>query len=107
MLTKKQYEDGVQSVVEEFKKAGIIITEEEKAKIEEEVMEAKRQRKELEKQRREKQKTVKGDKFVEEVIEDKDEAEKIRQRLERARALDREKYGETYWHRTHQMTRIQ
>ena len=34
MLTKKQYEDDVQYVVEEFKKAGIIITEEEKKKIE-------------------------------------------------------------------------
>ena len=68
--------------------------EKEKAKIEEEIMEARRLKKEEEKKRREKQKTVKGDKFVEEVIEDKDEAEKIRQRLERARALDREKYGE-------------
>ena len=53
-----------------------------------------KQRKELEKQRKEKQKTVKGDKYVEEAIENKDEAEKVRQRLERARALDREKYGE-------------
>ena len=68
--------------------------EKEKAKIEEEIMEARRLKKEEEKKRREKQKTVKGDKYVEEVIEDKDEAEKIRQRLERARALDREKYGE-------------
>ena len=39
-------------------------------------------------------KVAKGDKYVEEVIEDKEQAEKIRQRLERARALDREKYGE-------------
>lgn len=34
MLTKKQYADGVQYVVEQFKLAGIIITEAEKAKIE-------------------------------------------------------------------------
>ncbi len=68
--------------------------EKEKAKIEEEVMEAKRLRKEQEKKRREKQKTVKGDKYVEEVIEDEKEAEKVRQRLERARALDKQKYGE-------------
>lgn len=68
--------------------------EKEKQKIEEEILEARRQRKEQEKQRREKQKTVKGDKYVEEVIEDKAEAEKVKQRLERARALDREKYGE-------------
>ena len=34
MLTKKQYQDGVQYVVEAFKNAGIIITEEEKEKIE-------------------------------------------------------------------------
>ena len=66
----------------------------EKAKIEEEVMEAKRQRKELEKQRREKQKTVKGDKYVEEVFEDKDEETRAKERLARARALDKEKYGE-------------
>ena len=69
-------------------------TEEEKAKIEEEIMEARRLKKEEEKKRKEKQKTVKGDKYVEEAIENKDEAEKVRQRLERARALDREKYGE-------------
>ena len=68
--------------------------EKEKEKIEEEILEARRLRKEQEKQRREKRKTVKGDKYVEEVIEDKAEAEKVRQRLERARALDREKYGE-------------
>lgn len=34
MLTKKQYLEGVQYVVEEFQKAGIIITDEEKNKIE-------------------------------------------------------------------------
>ena len=68
--------------------------EKEKAKIEEEIMEARRLKKEEEKKKREKQKTVKGDKYVEETIENKDEAEKVRQRLERARALDREKYGE-------------
>ncbi len=34
MLTKKQYQDGVQYVVNEFKNAGIIITDEEKEKIE-------------------------------------------------------------------------
>ena len=61
---------------------------------EEEVMEAKRLRKEQEKQRREKEKTVKGDKYVEETFESADEAEKARKRLERARALDKEKYGE-------------
>ena len=55
-------------------------------------MEARRLKKEEEKKRREKQKTVKGDKFVEEVIENKDEAVKIIQPLERARFLDREKY---------------
>lgn len=34
MITKKQYEDGVNYVVEAFEKAGIIITEEEKGRIE-------------------------------------------------------------------------
>lgn len=34
MLTKKQYEDGVKYAIEAFEKAGIIITDEEKAKIE-------------------------------------------------------------------------
>ena len=34
MLTKKQYEDGVKYVIEEFRKAGIVITQEEQSKIE-------------------------------------------------------------------------
>lgn len=34
MLTKKQYEDGVKYVINEFEKAGIAITEQEKEKIE-------------------------------------------------------------------------
>ena len=68
--------------------------EKEKAKIEEEVMEAKRLRKEQEKLRKAKEKTVKGDKYVEEKFESTDEEERVRQRLERARAKDKEKYGE-------------
>ena len=82
------------AIIQELIVHRFINPEKEKAKIAEEVAEAKRQRKEQEKQRKEKQKTVKGDKYVEEVIEDLDEAEKVRLRLERARALDREKYGE-------------
>lgn len=81
-------------ILQEIVLSFFINPEKEKQKIEQEIMEARRLRKEQEKERRAKQKTVKGDKYVEEVIEDKDEAEKIRQRLERARALDREKYGE-------------
>ncbi len=67
--------------------------EKEKAKIEAEIEAARKARKEQEKKRREKQKTVKGDKYVEEYASE-DEAEKARKRLERARALDKEKYGE-------------
>ena len=82
------------AIIQELIVHRFINPEKEKAKIAEEVAEAKRLRKEQEKQRKEKQKTVKGDKYVEEEIEDLDEAEKVRLRLERARALDREKYGE-------------
>ena len=82
------------AIIQEVIVAQFINPEKEKAKIEQEVMEAKRQRKEEEKARREKQKVNKGDKYVAEVFESEDEAEKVRQRLERARALDREKYGE-------------
>ena len=82
------------AIAQEFVLNIFINPEKEKAKIEEEIMEARRLKKEEEKKRKEKQKTVKGDKYVEEAIENKDEAEKVRQRLERARALDREKYGE-------------
>lgn len=34
MITKKQYDDGVKYVIEQFSKAGIVITEQEKANIE-------------------------------------------------------------------------
>lgn len=81
-------------IIQEIVISFFINPEKEKQKIEEEIMEARRIRKEEEKTRRAKQKVAKGDKYVEEVIEDKEQAEKIRQRLERARALDREKYGE-------------
>ena len=82
------------AIAQEFVLSIFINPEKEKAKIEEEIMEARRLKKEEEKKRKEKQKTVKGDKYVEETIENKDGAEKVRQRLERARAQDREKYGE-------------
>ena len=81
-------------IIQEIVISFFINPEKEKQKIEEEIMEARRIRKEEEKTRRAKQKVAKGDKYVEEVIEDKEQAEKIRPRLERARALDREKYGE-------------
>lgn len=81
-------------IIQEIVISFFINPEKEKQKIEEEIMEARRIRKEEEKTRRAKQKVAKGDKYVEEVIEDKEQAEKIRQRLERARTLDREKYGE-------------
>lgn len=68
--------------------------EKEKAKIENEIMEARKARKEQEKQRREKQKTVKGDKYVEDTYASEEEAERVKQRLAKARALDKEKYGE-------------
>ena len=81
-------------IIQEIVISFFINPEKEKQKIEEEIMEARRIRKEEEKTRRAKRKVTKGDKYVEEVVEDKEQAEKIRQRLERARALDREKYGE-------------
>ena len=69
----------------------------EKQKIEEEIYEARKARKEQEKQRPAKVAKAKEkakDKYVEETYESDEEAEKIRRRLEKARALDKEKYGE-------------
>ena len=71
--------------------------EKEKAKIAEEIRAAKRARKEEEKARPAKVKKAKAyaqDKYVEDTYENADEAEEVRRRLERARALDKEKYGE-------------
>ena len=68
--------------------------EKEKQKIEEEIMAARKARKEQAKQRPAKVKAAnKGDKYKEEEYSP-EEAEKIKQRLEKARALDKEKYGE-------------
>ncbi len=71
----------------------------EKEKIEQEIYETKQKRKEEEKMRSAKAAKAKTnrkakDKYVEEVYESEDEAERVRRRLEKARALDREKYGE-------------
>ena len=71
--------------------------EKEKLKIEEEIYEARKARKEKEKQRPAKVAKAKEkakDKYVEDVYESAEEAEKIKQRLEKARALDKAKYGD-------------
>ena len=73
--------------------------EKEKAKIEEEIYEARQRRKEEEKKRPAKAAKVKADarardKYVEDTFESEEEAERARRRLEKARALDKEKYGE-------------
>ena len=71
--------------------------EKEKAKIEEEIYAAKQARKEAEKARPAKVKKAKAyaqDKYVEDTYDSADEAETVRRRLEKARALDKEKYGE-------------
>ena len=71
--------------------------EKEKAKIEEEIYAARQARKEKEKQRPAKVAKAKEkakDKYVEDVYESEEEAEKVRLRLEKARALDKEKYGD-------------
>lgn len=67
--------------------------EKEKKKIEEEIAAARKARKEREKARPAKvAKAVKGDKYVEDYSED--EAETAKKRLEKARALDKERYGD-------------
>ncbi len=71
----------------------------EKEKIEQEIYETKQRRKEEEKQRSSKAAKAKAnrkakDKYVEDVYESDEEAERVKRRLEKARALDREKYGE-------------
>ena len=87
------------SIIQEVILNFFINPEKEKAKIEEEIYAARQARKEEEKQRREKAKTAKAsakaqDKYVEDTFESEEEAEKARRRLEKARALDKEKYGE-------------
>ena len=71
--------------------------EKEKLKIEEEIYEARKARKEKEKQRPAKVAKAKEkakDKYVEETYESEEEAEKVKQRLAKARALDKAKYGD-------------
>ncbi len=71
--------------------------EKEKLKIEEEIYEARKARKEKEKQRPAKVAKAKEkakDKYVEDVYESDEEAEKVKQRLAKARALDKAKYGD-------------
>ncbi len=71
----------------------------EKEKIEQEIYDARQRRKEEEKKRPAKVAKAKSnpkarDKYEEEVFENTEEAEKAKRRLEKARALDKEKYGE-------------
>jgi len=71
--------------------------EKEKAKIAEEIEAKRKERKEAEKQRPAKVAKAKEkakDKYVEEVFENEEEAAKAKRRLEKARALDKAKYGE-------------
>lgn len=67
--------------------------EKEKQKIEDEIIAARKARKERAKHKPAKVVKNKGDKYVEETYS-AEESEKIKERLERARALDKEKYGE-------------
>jgi len=71
--------------------------EKEKQKIEEEIYEKRKARKEKEKQRPAKIAKAKEkakDKYVEDVYESAEEAERVKQRLAKARALDKAKYGD-------------
>ena len=84
-------------IISEFIINIFVNPEKEKAKIEEEIYAAKQARKEAEKNRPAKVKKAKAyaqDKYVEDTYESEDEAEKARRRLEKARAMDKEKYGE-------------
>ena len=68
--------------------------EKEKQKIEDEIVAARKARKEQAKHKPVKTKAERSDKYVEDTFENEEEAEKARKRLEKARALDKEKYGE-------------
>lgn len=84
-------------VIQELVLRIFIDPEKEKQKIEEEIYEKRKARKEKEKQRPAKVAKAKEkakDKYVEDVYESAEEAEKIKQRLEKARALDKAKYGD-------------
>ncbi len=90
---------GVFGIIQELIISIFINPTKEKEKIEQEIYEARQRRKEEEKKRPVKEAKAKSspkarDKYEEEVYADADEAEKVRRRLEKARALDKEKYGE-------------
>lgn len=84
-------------VIQELVLRIFIDPEKEKQKIEEEIYEKRKARKEKEKQRPAKVAKAKEkakDKYVEDVYESAEEAEIVKQRLEKARALDKAKYGD-------------
>lgn len=84
-------------VIQELVLRIFIDPEKEKQKIEEEIYEKRKARKEKEKQRPAKVAKAKEkakDKYVEDLYESAEEAERVKQRLEKARALDKAKYGD-------------
>lgn len=84
-------------VIQELVLRIFIDPEKEKQKIEEEIYEKRKARKEKEKQRPAKVAKAKEkakDKYVEDLYESAEEAEIVKQRLEKARALDKAKYGD-------------
>ena len=81
-------------IVQEFILRIFFDPEKEKEKIKEEIERAKKARKEKEKQKPvQAAKAVKGDKYVEDTYTE-EEARIVKKRLEKARQLDKEKYGE-------------
>lgn len=90
---------GVFGILQELILSIFINPEKEKEKIKEEIEAARLARKEEDKKRSAKIAKVKADakirdKYEEDVYESEEEAEMIKRRLEKARALDKEKYGE-------------
>ena len=81
-------------IVQEFILRIFFDPDKEKEKIKEEIERAKKARKEKEKQKpAHTAKAVKGDKYVEDTYTE-EEARIVKKRLEKARQLDKEKYGE-------------
>lgn len=81
-------------IVQEFILRIFFDPDKEKEKIKEEIERAKKTRKEKEKQKpAHTAKAVKGDKYVEDTYTE-EEARIVKKRLEKARQLDKEKYGE-------------
>ncbi len=84
------------TIIQELVLSRFFDPEKEKRKIQEEIAAARKARREEQKRAKPKQKraAARGDKYVEDTYASAEEKEAIERRLARARALDKEKYGD-------------